>query len=444
MSDSLHPRNHAERLALFRAQVLGPVLHRTLARGELTQELQQLSQRHFRAPGADITRSYAVPTLLRWYRAYRKGGLKALIPTSRAIGNALALTGEQRELLLEIRREHPSAAVTVILETLQADGRLEPGQISPETVRRLYRRHGLRRRRKREARPELEGRRRWEAEHVGALWHADVCHGKTIVLGERRVPVRIHAILDDKSRYIVAIVTLEHEREIGMVDLLVQAIRHYGVPKMLYLDNGSTYRGEALETICGRLGIHLLHAHPYDPQARGKMERFWGTMRQGCLDHIGNVNSLHAIQVRLSAWLSERYHKREHASLLGRSPARTWSERQLRPVDETELAEALTLRATRRVRADCTLSIGGIDWETKERFLAGRSVTIARTLADAAAAPWIEHENATYRLQPVDPVANGKLRRTARSKRTGIDAVEFDPASVVLDVYFGRNKGTTP
>lgn len=348
MSDSLHPRNHAERLALFRAQVLGPVLHRTLARGELTQELQQLSQRHFRAPGADITRSYAVPTLLRWYRAYRKGGLKALIPTSRAIGNALALTGEQRELLLEIRREHPSAAVTVILETLQADGRLEPGQISPETVRRLYRRHGLRRRRKREARPELEGRRRWEAEHVGALWHADVCHGKTIVLGERRVPVRIHAILDDKSRYIVAIVTLEHEREIGMVDLLVQAIRHYGVPKMLYLDNGSTYRGEALETICGRLGIHLLHAHPYDPQARGKMERFWGTMRQGCLDHIGNVNSLHAIQVRLSAWLSERYHKREHASLLGRSPARTWSERQLRPVDETELAEALTLRATRR------------------------------------------------------------------------------------------------
>src|SRR5690606_7837855 len=111
MSDSLHPRNHAERLALFRAQVLGSVLHRTLARGELTQELQQLSQRRFRAPGADITRSYAVPTLLRWYRAYAKGGLKALIPTSRALGNALTLTKEQRELLLEIRREHPSAEI---------------------------------------------------------------------------------------------------------------------------------------------------------------------------------------------------------------------------------------------------------------------------------------------------------------------------------------------
>src|SRR5690606_28254040 len=108
-------------------------------------------------------------------------------------------------------------------------------------------------------------------------------------------------------------------------------------------------------------------------------------------------------------------------------------------VDETELAEALTLRATRRARADCTLSIAGIDWETKEPFLAGRSVTIARTLTDAAAAPWIEHENATYRLQPVDPVANGKLRRTTRSRRVGIVVVDCDSASVVLHVYFGRS-----
>jgi putative transposase len=441
MSTKLCPADHAERVALFRAQVLGPVLNRNLARGELTRELEQLSHRRFRPPGSDTTRSYSLQTLRRWYRSYSMGGLAALAPVSRVVGNALALDEGQRQLLLDIRREHPAVATTVMLETLQADGRLRPGQISAETVRRLLRRNGLPRKNKRRANQDLDGRRRWEAEHVGALWHADVCHGKTLCLDDRRIPVRIHALMDDKSRYVVALTALDHEREIGMLDLLVEAVRHYGAPKMLYLDNGSTYRGDALETVCGRLGINLVHANPYDPQARGKMERFWGTMRQGCLDHLGIVGSLHAIQVRLSAWLSERYHKREHASLMGRSPAKAWRERQLRVVEEAQLSLALTLRESRKVRTDCTLSVGGIDWETTERFLAGHAVTIARTLADPYRAPWIEREGTVYKLHPVDPVANGKLRRKPRVKKTGIDAVEFDPATVVLDVYFGRKKG---
>ena len=443
MSDSLHPKDHAERVALFRAQVLGPILNRTLVRGELREELECLSQRRFRAPDSNTTRTYSVPTLRRWHQRFRKGGLAALAPASRSLGSALALSESKRELLLEIRRQHRCVSVTVILATLQDEGRLEPGEVSAETVRRLYRRNGLTRLSKRRAKQDLDGRRRWEAEHVGTLWHADVCHGPTFSLGKRKVPVRIHAVMDDKSRYVVALRVLDHEREIAMLDLMVEAVRLYGSPEILYLDNGSTYRGEALSTVCGRLGINLQHAAPYDPQARGKMERFWRSLREGCLDHIGRIESLHEVQVRLSAWLSERYHKREHASLLGRSPGKVWTERRLRRIDEAGLTTALTLRETRRVRSDCTLSVGGMDWELGERFLVGRKVTVARTLADASVAPWVEHEDIVYKLLPVDAVANGKLRRKRRGRKPGIDAVDFDPTTVILDVYFGRNKGRT-
>ena len=64
----------------------------------------------------------SVPTLLRWHRRYRKEGLAGLRPVSRSSGDAQALTDAERELLLQIRREHPAVPANVILETLLLDG----------------------------------------------------------------------------------------------------------------------------------------------------------------------------------------------------------------------------------------------------------------------------------------------------------------------------------
>lgn len=438
MNDKLRPRDHAEEVALFRAQVLGPVLNRDLQRGELLAELRVLATRRFRPPRADRSRTFAVPTLLRWHRRYRKHGLEGLRPASRRLGDALSLTDKERELVLEIRRQNPSVPANLILETLELDGRLDAGRVSAQTVRRLYRRHALPRLTKARANRPTGERRRWEASYVGELWHADVCHGPTLVVGDRRIPIRVHALMDDKSRYVIALRVFNHEREVAMLDLLLEAIRLYGAPKRLYLDNGSTYRGEALETACGRLGITLGHASPHDPQARGKMERFWRTMREGCMTHMGRQDSTHAVQVRLLAWLGERYHKAAHAGLLGRSPASAWANRKLTVRSEENLTDALTVRESRRIRQDCTLSIGNVDWEVSEGFLAGRKITVARTLADPQRAPWIEHDDRIYRLRPVDPVANGKMRRR-RPPKPGIDAVDFDPIDVLLDHVMGRS-----
>jgi putative transposase len=435
MNESLRPKDHAEHVALFRAQVLGPVLNRDLHRGELLTELRTIAKRRFKPPGSDRTRSYSVPTLLRWHRRYRTQGLDGLRPVSRRQGDALAVPDHMRELLLEIRRQHPAAPATVILDTLELDGRLERGQLSTQTLRRLYRRHDLPRHTHAQSSLPAE-RRRWEAEHVGELWHADVCHGPTLVVGPGRTPVRIHALMDDKSRYVIVLRVFSHERESAMLELLLEAVRLYGAPKRLYLDNGPTYRGEALATACGRLGIGLTHAKAYDPHARGKMERFWRTLREGCLSLMGRQSSLHDIQVRLSAFLSERYHKAAHASLMGRSPSQAWATRMLTTRTEDELVDALTVRQTRKVRRDCTLTVGNVDWELRESFLAGRTVTVARTLADPQRAPWVEHDDRIYALHPVDRVANGQRRR--RPLAPGIDAVDFDPIDVLLDHVLGR------
>ncbi len=152
---------------------------------------------------------------------------------------------------------------------------------------------------------------------------------------------------------------------------------------------------------------------------------------------MGKQPSLHAVQVRLTSFLTERYHKTAHASLLGRTPGQAWTERQLVQRNEDELCEALTVRETRRVRTDCTLTVGNVDWELRETFLTGRRVTVGRTLANRNRPPWVEHDGRSYELRPVDPVANGRLGKR-RAPKPGIDAVDFDPVEVLLDKAMGR------
>lgn len=438
----LAPKDHAEAVAIFRSEIVGALTRKDLDHGELRAAFRILSEERFRSPGIDTTRRYSVATLERWYYAYKAGGLAALRPALRSdCGHAQELTAEQRQLLLDIRKEHRSASVPLILRTLVADGRLAEGAVSQATVRRLYVAHGLDRVPMREGGGQ-KTRLRWEAASPGALWHADVCHGPALTIDGKSRPLRIHALLDDASRFVVAIEARHTERETDMLEILVRALRRHGPPDVLYLDNGSTYVGEVLRTACARLGISLLHARPYDAPARGKMERFWRTLREGCLDHLGSLASLHDVEVRLYAFLDEHYHRAPHASLMGKVPGAAFAARERKPddLDEQKLKDALTVRERRRVRADTTVSVDGQDWELDQGFLAGRVVTVGRSLIDGS--PWVEHEGQRLPLHPVDPRANAHRRRPPRRPGAPDEArvTPFDPAGALLYRATGRRR----
>jgi putative transposase len=431
--DPLLPRDHAEVVALFRASIVGAIVQREMSRGELARAIRALAQCRYRPPGRRASKQYGISTLERWFYAYRSGGLEALKPSPRSDrGRARELTAEQRTLLLEIRREHPTASVPLIIRTLVADGRLGKAAVSSTTVQRLYREAGL----TRGVRPDGHTRLRWQAEHPGALWHGDVCHGPSLRIGQTTKPLRIHALLDDAARYVVALEAHHSEREDDMLAIFLRALRTHGAPDALYLDNGSTYRGEALRLACERLDVTLLHARPGDAPARGKMERFWRTLRAGCLDHIGTMTSLHDVQARLFAFLDAHYHEAPHGGLFGKAPADVWQGVRLRTVDEKTLAVALTTRARRRVRRDGTLDVDGTPWQLDQSFLAGTIVTVAIDMTGSAA-PVVEHDGRRYILRPVDAVAAGKTRRKPHETPPTSD-VAFDPPGALLDKLVGR------
>jgi hypothetical protein len=174
------------------------------------------------------------------------------------------------------------------------------------------------------------------------------------------------------------------------------------------------------------------------------MERWWRTLREGCLDHLGSVASLHDVEVRLLAFLDRHYHVAPHASLMGRSPGGVFAaaKRAADVIDEAKLRDALMVRERRRVRRDTTVSVLGVDYELDQGFLAGRIITVAYSLLGGV--PWVEHEGRRLELRVVDPVKNARRKRLPRQSDAASSAklrlVRFDPPSALLDAAAGRRR----
>jgi transposase InsO family protein len=431
-----------EQIALFRLSVVGDLVNQQLDRGELQEELRARASRRYRPPGAETTRTYGYSTLQRWYYEAKSNLVEGLVPKSRARGFARQLDDDQRQLLIDIRKEHPSAAADLVLSEARANGIVSDDALTVSTLRRLYRAAGVPRVSKRQAdRSEDVQRRRWQAKDPGDIWHGDVCHLIHTDPSGRKRRVLVHGMIDDASRYCVALMPKYQEREQDMLEVLCGALLRHPAPKMLYLDQGSCYRGQVLELVCKRLGIRLVHAKPYSPQARGKMERFWRTMRQRCTDHLPQAADAHQTGQALWAWLDTDYQRRPHAALLGKTPRQCYLDAmgQLRaPLKPEQLAQALEVELFRQVRKDCTIELLGQTYEVAGRHLAGKRITL--TIDGLTQSPlravWQDQQ---VRFGPCDPVNNRQRTRDSKGIQIGgaggkekAPAGPFDPIATLL------------
>ena len=66
-----------------------------------------------------------------------------------------------------------------------------------------------------------------------------------------------------------------------------------------------------------------------------------------------------------------------------------------------------------------------LDFDVDQGFLAGRVVTVARTLLDPKSLPWIEHEGKIFPLHAVDPIKNSRRKRGHRQHQTTVRIKEI-------------------
>ena len=84
----------------------------------------------------------------------------------------------------------------------------------------------------------------------------------------------------------------------------------------MYVDNGSNYSSKEFSLICARLGTVLIHTPVRDGASKGKIERFFRTVRdQFLVRDLSQIRSLQQLNVEFTRWLEDTYHQRVHSTL---------------------------------------------------------------------------------------------------------------------------------
>jgi len=349
-----------KQIAAFRFGVICELVNGArLSSGEQAKLIRDKCARKWQIPYSEKTR-ISRGTILRWMRRYRasNGRLESLYPQDRSDRGKSRVIDEETALgLIRPREEMPRATLATLIKQMQARGIVTPAAVpSASTVYRLLQEH-------RRMHPKAAvDRRKFEAECVNDLWQSDVMHGPRVLVSGKRLKTYLIAILDDHSRLITHAEFYLNERLGSYVDCLKQAFLTRGLPRKLYVDNGSAFRCRQLEHICASLGVALIHSKPHTPEGRGKIERFFRTIRGEFLPGFRG-DSLAELNEVLALWLEDVYHRRVHGST-GQSPFARFTENlhciRAAPVN---LRDYFRHTARRRVGKDRTVVLNGSLYE---------------------------------------------------------------------------------
>jgi putative transposase len=343
----------------------------TRARGRLVRAVA--AAEHLDPTGRQVRVSR--DTLDRWIRAWRRGGFDALVPSPRQSSPRLPV--EVVGMAVALKRENPARTGAQVRRILRTQMGWSPGE---RTLQRWFADD-----------PTLADLvaagaagpvfGRFEAARPNELWTGDALHGPH-VSGRKTY---LFAFLDDHSRAIVGHRFGFAEDTVRLAAALRPALGSRGVPNGIYVDNGSAFVDAWLLRACAKLGIRLIHSTPGRPQGRGKIERYFRTVREQFLVEItGNpggdpnrhpVADLGELNALFTAWVETVYHRQIHSET-GQAPLARWHAGGPFPIPSTDaLAEAFLWEELRTVTKTALVSLQGNTYQV-DPLLVGRRVEL--------------------------------------------------------------------
>ena len=345
-------------VAVFRFAVISDfVIGTQMTRAEKRRLMRDKCARKWQIPFSEKTR-LTIGTINRWCRLYKdsNGDLKSLQPKDRCDqGKSRAMDEDTCLSLIELKLESPAFTVPQLVEHMNQQNRVSPGIVlNNSTVYRFLHQQNL---------VDLPikkpvDRRKFEAELPNDLWQSDVMHGPKVDVNGKMRKSYLIAVIDDHSRLITHGQFYLSEALHSYLQAFENALAKRGLPRKLYVDNGAAFRSRHLEYICASLAIALIHSKPYQPQGRGKIERFFRTVRGQFLTGFKG-QTLNELNDAFEHWLSHIYHQRKHSSTKQTPIARFAANLQCLRAAPDNLHDYFRIVARRKVNKDRSITLDG-------------------------------------------------------------------------------------
>ena len=354
-----------EKIALKRFELISPVLAEP-ARAQ-NEYFRKQAERELDFPRYGL-RKVSLSTMKSWLRAYRTGGFEALKPKNRKDGGRPRRLDAHSLKAIEVKcKAYPGFSVQKLYEDLRDQNLLGQPPVHYNTLLRIVTTRGWLAVKKR-----TDVRKAFEVDHVNDLWIADFMHGPQVRSHNRSVKAILCAIIDDHSRMVVGHAFSAAETISALTVVLKEAFLAYGIPKRLYVDNGASFSSELLAKSCALAGISLIHSKPYDSPSRGKVERFFRTVRERFLAGLQPGVNLQELDQLFWIWLQEDYHHKLHAGIDAKPIERynaSVAQIELRRLSKSELDEIFLIRHERCVNNDATISFKGALYEVPAAYI---------------------------------------------------------------------------
>ena len=333
-------------------------------------------------------------SLRRYVQHYKKNGYKSLLDAPRSDKGSLRAVPEVAvEAAVKLRQELPSRSVRRIIEILEGEKIVKPGEVSRTSLNRHLARRGYG-----AAQLRAEGRAgqpagRYRRRHRNSLFQADLKFGPTFEVNGAKKKTYLLVILDDSSRMIMHAEFYGSQRLPILEDAFRKALLKYGKPADVLVDNGKIFVSKWFRLACAHLGIRHIAAAPYSAKTKGKLEKYNRRVDE-FLDEftLEPVQTLRELNRKFSVWMDEGYTHSPHNALAleerdpltgalisrrERTPYQAYAEdpAKVRYVSSIECREAFLWEESRTVDKSGCVKLNGVVFDVGEA-LARRRVSI--------------------------------------------------------------------
>lgn len=347
-------RKRVEEVAANRLTIISPLLDPMLDKAKKQNLKEQIS----------MTYGISERTVRRWLNLYQEQGFDGLKPKVSSVSGKSKIPEELIEEAIRLRREIPKRSVPEIIRILEWEGIAEPGFLRKSTLQDQLAARGYSSRQMMTYAKDVTSARRFQKPWRNYLWQSDIKYGIYI----NGKPTYMVCFLDDCTRNVMHSEFYTTLDQSIVQDCFRKALIKYGAPDSVYFDNGKQFRTHWMKRACGKMGIRLLYARPYNPEGKGKQERYNRTVDAFLQEaSVKKPKTLDELNHLYKVWMDECYLNVPHSALDGKTPHDAYESdtHDIHFLSADLIADAFLTCEQRKVDKGGCISFNGMKYEVE-------------------------------------------------------------------------------